>query len=153
MNIHLINGLRVASTVLVCILYVTALGACKSDGTHADPRTSIMGEPPVEWRLVTMEGALVEAPKPVILRLAKEGGVSGTSFVNNYFGSFTAEADASISFSQVGSTMMAGSPELMQSEKTYFSLLGQVDRFKVAGDTLALHRGADTLLEFVRQPN
>jgi heat shock protein HslJ len=152
MNTHLMGGTRLISIVVACTLCAMAMDACKSGGKHADPRRTIMGEPPVEWRLVTMQGALVENPKPVILRLAKEGGMSGTSFVNNYFGSFTAEADGSISFAHVGSSMMAGSPEQMEAEQNYFSLLGQVDRFMVAGDTLTLQRGDEKLLEFIRQP-
>lgn len=150
MKLNMIKSSRAVLLLFVCALSLTA---CKSGAKQNDPRTMMIGEPPVEWRLVKMQGAQVESPKAVTLRLAKDGQATGGSFVNSYFGPFSAAADGSISFGQMGSTRMAGSPQLMQMEDKYFSLLEQVNRFAVAGDTLTFNRGDEALLEFVRQAN
>jgi heat shock protein HslJ len=139
------------SIILAFAVCAITLGACKSSSKN-DPRNLMMGEPPVEWRLVTMYGAPVDSAKAVTLQLAKDGGFSGGSFVNRYFGTSKAGADGTIAFGQIGSTMMAASPELMNLEQQYFKLLEQVDGFSVAGDTLTLKHGDAALLEFVRQP-
>lgn len=57
--------------------------------------------------------------------------------VNNYFGSYQLEG-SKISFSQVGSTMMMGSPEGMALEQSYFKELSDVDSYQEKGNTLTL---------------
>ena len=44
----------------------------------------------------------------------------------------------SLTFSQVASTMMAGSPEAMQQEQAIVAALGNVRGFSIAGDQLTL---------------
>jgi heat shock protein HslJ len=146
MSNHIAN--RFHAAFFACLLCLLALEGCKSKSHVEQP--AIAGEPPVEWRLTTMQGSAVTAPPQVTLQLSKDSTMSGKSFVNNYFGNAAISPGSAISLGQVGSTMMAASQELMNFEQTYFQLLGKVNRYKVSGDTLTLLHDDEKVLEFVR---
>jgi heat shock protein HslJ len=65
-------------------------------------------------------------------------GVGGQAACNQYFGGYTLDG-SSISFSELGQTMMACLPdEVMDSEAAYLEALGNVDSFSMSGDQLTL---------------
>jgi heat shock protein HslJ len=73
---------------------------------------------------------------------------SGNGPVNQYFGKITVNSyDASakngkISIANLGSTKMAGSPEMMTCEQNFFTFLGEATSFEITNDTPAmLHIG------------
>lgn len=66
----------------------------------------------------------------VTLTLHEDGTFSGAAPVNQYFGQYTV-GNQTIRFSQIGSTLMAGSPQRMALETRYFSHLGEVRSFEI----------------------
>lgn len=77
----------------------------------------------------------------------KEKRFYGTSGVNRYFGSY--EQDGSnISFSPVGTTMMAGPENLMKAEREYLGDLAKVNAFKIEDKDLILKTPNDGSLIF-----
>jgi putative lipoprotein len=73
------------------------------------------------WRAVSVDGASpVEGSEPTIVFTANE--VSGTTGCNQYFGGYTYDA-GSISFSQIGMTMMACEGPISEVEAAYTAAL------------------------------
>jgi hypothetical protein len=75
---------------------------------------------------------------------------SGQAPVNRYFGPFTAGEDGTLDFGVLARTEMAGPPELMRSEDTYFALLDRVTAFDADEVQLTLRTGDETLLRFAQ---
>jgi heat shock protein HslJ len=67
-----------------------------------------------------------------------EGQMAGKSGVNNYFGPYTAGPGDKFTVGNTGSTRMAGPPEAMQAEQTFFKLLEQVRTWRRSGGELTL---------------
>lgn len=131
-------------TSLACLL---VLAACSSTPKTSGDSASLRGG---EWRLVTMQGAAVAAEPGATLEFGDEQQISGRSFINRYFGSYTPGPGGAIAIGPVGMTKMAGPEPLMQQESTYIQLLGQVDRYEVTRETLALMRGSTPVLVYGR---
>lgn len=112
--------------------------------------------PAGEWRLTFLqrEGERVAlAGEPAVtLSFDKNGMAAGRSFVNRYFGTATVSAGGRLSWNgALGSTRMAGPPELMAREDAYLKALGLVTRWRVDGDTMTLDSEDGTiLLRFAR---
>jgi heat shock protein HslJ len=67
-----------------------------------------------------------------------EGQISGKSAVNSYFGSYKLGPGGNFTVGPTGSTRMAGPPEAMQAEQTFFNLLDQVRTYRRSGGELTL---------------
>lgn len=68
--------------------------------------------------------------------------------LNRYFGTYKS-ADNTVTFSNVGSTKMAGSPEDMLAEGEYFRSFGSSTmEYKIEGDTLILKSQNGTELKY-----
>ena len=67
-----------------------------------------------------------------------EGQISGKSAVNSYFGSYKLGPGGNFAVGPTGSTRMAGPPEAMQAEQTFFKLLDQVRTYRRTGGELTL---------------
>ncbi len=81
----------------------------------------------------------------------QSGKISGTGGCNNYFGELTAESSTGLfSASKIGSTKMAC--EAMSSESSFFSMLSNVNKYRVVGNTLELYQNSLLLLKFNRIP-
>jgi len=81
------------------------------------------------------------------LTINKDGTISGKGPVNNYSGDY-ALTEKTISFYNLGSTKMAGSPEEMDKETEFFQKLENVYSFTL-DDTLTLKdRNGNILLVF-----
>ena len=66
------------------------------------------------------------------------------------FGSYTAPGDGRLRFAGLGSTKRACvDPLLAQQEQRFMNALERVDRYTVAGDTLALHAGSRVVARLV----
>lgn len=131
-------------TTLACVL---ALAACSSTPKTSDDSASLRG---AEWKLVTMQGTAVGGEPGATLEFGDEQQISGRSFINRYFGSYTPGPGGAIAIGPAGMTRMAGPEPLMQQENTYIQLLGQVDRCEVTRETLALMQGDRPLLVYGR---
>ncbi len=73
------------------------------------------------------------------------GKISGKGGCNSYFGSYTTSG-ASITISQVGSTKMACSGEIMAQENAFLSALAATTGYSVAGDQLTLSQPGGQLI-------
>lgn len=94
----------------------------------------------------TGEYAMLNAPEGAEITL----GFNGTDFygvaaVNNYFGSYTRNANGSVKFNTSGSTMMMGPRNLMEEERKYLNNLDRVNSYKTDGDKLILSGKGQTL--------
>jgi hypothetical protein len=69
---------------------------------------------------------------------------SGKAAVNTYTAFLSAAVDGLMVFTSVGSTQIAGPPQTMQFEQTYFTSLSDVVRFElVTNDRLRLYHGGE----------
>lgn len=91
--------------------------------------------------------SLVSAPAEirVILTFSEDGTFQGTGPVNHYFGQYTVK-DQEIRLGPIGSTKMAGSPERMELETRYFSILGEVRSYEIRDPALTLKDGEGSAL-------
>lgn len=92
------------------------------------------------WKLVEVAGQPVVvadgAREPHVV-LGGDGRFHGSGGVNNLMGGYTRIGDA-LTFSQVASTLMAGTPEAMAQEQQILGALGTVRGFRIVGDSLTL---------------
>lgn len=79
----------------------------------------------------------------------KEKRFYGNSGVNRYFGTYEQEGNK-LTFSPIGSTMMAGPLEVMKEEREYLNKLNNVEGFQVEGEELILETGNEEKLIFRR---
>jgi heat shock protein HslJ len=102
------------------------------------------------WTLSEIAGAPpVTSDRPAELEFNAEGGVAGSTGCNRFFGSYTASGDT-ISFGQLGSTMMACPDEVMQQELSFLQLMEAVASYTIADDTLTLSTADGQSLVFTR---
>lgn len=75
--------------------------------------------------------------------------MTGKSGVNSDFGPYSSGPGDTFTFGPGGSTRMAGPPEAMQAEQTFFELLEQVRTYRRSGNELTLADADNkTLLTF-----
>lgn len=93
------------------------------------------------WKLLQVAGQPVavteQTREPELVLNGQDGRFAGSGGVNRLMGGYTLDG-SSLTFSQVASTMMAGSPEAMQQEQAIVAGLGRVRAFSIAGDRLSL---------------
>lgn len=114
------------------------------------PATAVAGNPVGAWNLIAIDGAAVpEVGKQPTLVISEDGAASGVGGVNRY----SAQIEISggrVAFGPTAATKMAGPPEAMELESTFFTRLGEVSTFAVDGDTLRLWAGDNEALTFER---
>jgi copper homeostasis protein (lipoprotein) len=92
------------------------------------------------WKLLELDGQPVVTPegmREANLILTSDGSrAHGHAGCNNFFGTFLL-ADDTLSFSALGSTMMA-CPEGMDSEQAFLNVLGETTRYEISGQFLTL---------------
>lgn len=101
------------------------------------------------WTLLSLNDgtALVSVPQDFSadISFGKDNSVAGSNGVNRYFGSYTIGEKNTISFSQMGTTMMAGPEEWMTLADRFQTLLAEVTEYSLSGSTLSF-RNADKAL-------
>jgi heat shock protein HslJ len=120
--------------VIAAVLGLTLAACADPNEPAADPTLSA-------WVLDSgsVDGAdiAIAEDHPITLTF-EESGIAGSSGCNTYFGGYTIDGSA-ISFSDMGSTMMACEPtEVMDSESMYLDAMSKVDAFTATDDTLTL---------------
>jgi heat shock protein HslJ len=83
----------------------------------------------------------------ITLMFQDQGRMSGRSAVNNYAGVFTVMPDGQITVQATMATAMAGPPELMALEATYFEALPLLRQVRLKTDRVVLE-GGTTSMEF-----
>lgn len=99
------------------------------------------------WKLVSISGEKIKVNEEFegITLDFKENEIDGNAGVNNYFGSFSLNSNK-ISFGSIGSTRMAGSPELLNLEMKYLKVLQGVTNYYFENDNLVLKNGNESLV-------
>ena len=97
----------------------------------------------IKWKLVELNGKPVENTsgngKEYFISLQQEESrVSGYSGCNSFFGSYVLKEGNRVTFSKMGSTMMA-CPN-MATEQELFKVLETVDNYTTDGKTLQLNK-------------
>lgn len=95
------------------------------------------------WKLVELNGKEIKASEnesrePHFILKLENSRVTGNGGCNSFFGSYTIQAGNRISFSQMGSTMMACLN--METESQFLRALEMADNYTINGDTLSLNR-------------
>ena len=115
----------------------------------ASPSGSLVG---TQWKLSSLNTAdVTSASAAITIHFDPSGQVGGSAGCNSYGGSFKANSDGTISFSQIVSTLMACTDEtVMANEMAFLQALNGVNHYLVQGNVLTLSAG-DQELVFVRQ--
>lgn len=90
-----------------------------------------------QWVLQTLNGAPALEGAPATLNFGDDGRVTGADGCNRFFGPYQAEGDALI-FSQLGGTLMACPPDVMEQSRDFTRALMSTKTFSIAGDSLTL---------------
>jgi heat shock protein HslJ len=100
------------------------------------------------WKLVKLPG--IEMPaltKDAFIQFKTEDNRAfGSGGCNNLMGSYTV-SEKKLKISQMASTMMACTPEIMKVEDAFSKALTETDNYSISGDTLKLLKGDLVLAE------
>ncbi|HWS39933.1 MAG TPA: META domain-containing protein [Arenimonas sp.] len=114
---------------LLTLFLLMFLVACEGDFNIND----VVGK----WQLQSIDGQALRADVNASLDIQSDGKFSGKAPINRYFGHINVE-DGKLTTSPVGSTMMAASPELMDAERNYLTILNDVTSAKVVAGQLVI---------------
>ncbi len=97
---------------------------------------------------LTANGQSVALPdKPLVqMAVTAEGMGSGFSGVNRFFGKFLIASDGSVNAGYFGTTMMAGTRELMDLETAFYKAVSSVKRVEVAGSAVRFYDSAGVVV-------
>ncbi len=132
------------------LLLIAVIGMLLS--ACAEPSEEAAADP-TEFAWSLESGTLNDEEIPIvedhpITLVFDEESVGGASGCNTYFGGYTIEG-TSISFTDMGSTMMACEPaEVMDSEVMYLAAMAEVTEFSATVESLTL-TGEGVQLNFV----
>lgn len=84
-----------------------------------------------EWRIEDIAGTGVIDSSNVTLQFLDAGRLAGSGGCNRLLGSYDNPAKGDIKFSQVGTTMMACPPALMNQERKLLDLLPTITRYSM----------------------
>jgi heat shock protein HslJ len=98
------------------------------------------------WSLSTLSDQDLVPDTSITARFTLDGKVSVSAGCNLYSGTFTNSGNSIQISSPLASTLMACSPEIMEQENSYLTILGEVRAFTVAGDQLTLSDGNNKIL-------
>ena len=102
------------------------------------------------WTLTAWSASSIDPGGHVVTLEFADGRIGGQAPVNSYGGEYAARGDGSFETDEIVSTLMAGDEDAVAAEALFFSLLEQVDRYRVDGDVLTLLDGAGEVLVFER---
>ena len=128
-----IRSILVCTCLSVLVVAGTVVAGC---GTET---ASLSG---TDWRLVTLAGQPALAEFPVTLSFDQKDGVSGSSGVNRYVGTYKVDGKTLTFSSPLAGTMMAGPEPAMNQEQAFLAALAATKAYSVSGDTLTLSDGS-----------
>ncbi|HML76099.1 MAG TPA: META domain-containing protein [Anaerohalosphaeraceae bacterium] len=129
----------------MAIVTVSCLSGCKSAGRagempagkrveiHAGNFERIAG---MQWILKSMKADGQDYPltgEMPFIQFAPDGKVSGFASINRYFGSVQVSSKGHVTWSNLGSTRMAGPENLMKQEDAFLKALASTERLSVEG--------------------
>lgn len=151
---------------IMAVIGCAVLAAChadtKSDGAADHARERSAPAVPAasrealngRWLLVALGERAMPTKLPVSLIVSADNTVGGRGPVNSYNASLQSSGvdDGKFVLTPIASTLMAGSPELMDLERDYFAALAQASAWRVEGSSLILSDGSKELARFQRSP-
>ncbi|MBS1715791.1 MAG: META domain-containing protein [Armatimonadetes bacterium] len=100
------------------------------------------------WELMALDGKPIGSPeRPPTLALSRDGKLQGFGGVNRFGGSYVL-GERSAQFDPGPMTLMAGPPELMDTESAFVRILPLANRAEVFEGELVLLRGERELARF-----
>lgn len=103
-----------------------------------------------EWTLLAMNDgtALVSVPEGFTadISFGKDNSVAGSNGTNRYFGTYTIGEKNNLSFSKMGTTMMAGPEDMMILSDRFNTLLSEVKEYSLSGNTLSFRNAEKALV-------
>ena len=150
--------MRSAVATLAALALSTTLAGVAIAADETEPEPEPIGVFSIEgmtWLLTgqAVDGEIVPVPEGVVVSLSMENGrAGGSGGCNSYFASY--EMDGfDVTFSEVGSTLMACTGPAADVETAYFSNLGQVTSYQSGGIQMAfLDADGNFVLEFDLAP-
>ena len=145
----------IASLAAVVLAAGLAAGAVATDEPSEDEIVGVYSIEGMTWLLTgqVIDGEMVAVPDRAVISLRLEDGdAGGDGGCNGYFTSY--ELDGfELTFGEIGSTLMACPPPLMEGEQAYFENLGKVAAYQSGGIQMALlDADGEFLLEFDLAP-
>lgn len=145
----------IAALALTASLGASVMAAQEAEPEPEDQLVGVYSIEGITWllRSQAIDGELVPVPDQVTVSLLMEDGRAvGTGGCNSYFTSY--ELDGfDVTFGEIGSTLMACLPAVMDLEQAYFANLGQVASYQSGGIQMAfLDADANFILEFDAAP-
>ncbi len=104
------------------------------------------------WTLSQIGGAAPVADAVAELSFDSVGGVSGSTGCNRFFGPYTVSGQT-ITFGELGSTMMACADPLMQQEQSFFNLMRATTTYSIVDQSLTLSTADGQSLVFTKSVN
>lgn len=103
-----------------------------------------------QWRLAMIEGTSIPADTVITMQLTADKKIAGSTGVNEYFGTYTADTPGFIRFSPLGMTRRAAAPPAMKLEAQFMGAMAHVTEFRMEGESLKMGDGSKTLLTWRR---
>jgi heat shock protein HslJ len=97
-------------------------------GCGGDPNSLLIGD---EWTVESIDGVPVIEKSEVTIHFMEEWRVSGSASCNRFIGGYQLTGEG-LSFSQLGTTMMACEEHLSQQEFRFLEVLKAVVRFEIS---------------------
>jgi heat shock protein HslJ len=150
------NRRRSTVASLAAVVLTAGLSASALAAEAAEPEpVGVFGIEGMTWLLTgqAVDGAMVAVPDGIVVSLLMEDGrASGTGGCNSYFGTYELDGFA-VSFSKIGSTLMACPGAAGDVEAAYFGNLGLVASYQSGGIQMAfLDADGEVLLEYDLAP-
>jgi heat shock protein HslJ len=133
----------------ICISILMITVSCKSAKETMKTTTPLFD---TKWLLkkIYSEGKEEMVNTKAFIRFDKEKGSAGGNGSCNSFGSTTTINGGEVSFKNIFSTKMF-CEAIQQIETSFFSRLGNVNRFEIKDKTLLLYHDKENLLEFISE--
>jgi heat shock protein HslJ len=126
-------------TTLLGLLATFLAAGCSND--HQGDAKALQSR---EWRAVRIAGVTAVLPlaQGAATATFSDGRVTGSDTVNRFFGSYELEPGNAIRIFEIGSTEMAGPPDLLVVEAAYLATLPRVASYEIEGNVLWLRDAA-----------
>lgn len=150
------NRPRTSVATLAAIVLTAGLSTSALAADEAEPEpVGVFGIEGMTWLLTSqaVDGEMVAVPDGIVVSLRMEDGrAGGTGGCNSYFGTY--ELDGfDVTFSEIGSTLMACPAPAGDVEAAYFANLGRVAEYRSGGIQMAfLDADGGVILEFDLAP-
>lgn len=119
-------------------------------GCGGEPRSLLLGG---EWQVASLADQPTLEGTEVTIAFLEEDRIAGNASCNRFVGGFVLTGEG-LSFTQLGSTMMACDEPVSEQERRFHSLLGAVYRFSMPEiDQLTLHTPQGETVQARRSPD